>query len=913
MSGFIELTVNGSTHQVARDPDRSLLTVLREEIGLTGAKYSCGEGVCGTCTVLVAGEPVKACVTAAAEVSGPVTTIEGLAADGTPHPLQRSFAELDAMQCGYCTPGMVLTAAALLAEHPAPGDEQITGAMQGNICRCGGYRRIVRAIRRAAENAGGPGTADGTADGTGDGAADAGHADAGPAAGGHADAAAAGPASTAGAPPAATSPGDAAERVPWDLTDAGERDYFGVLGDGLVSVLPPGEVPPAAGQPGRVLWTASGGAWLHVGADGVVTAFTGKVDVGQDNRTALSLLVAEELRVPYASVRLVQGDTDVCPFDMGTFGSRSMPDGGGALRVAAAAAREALVSMAAASLEVDPATLAAADSAVQHAASGRSASYRELVNGLHRVVTASAETALTSGEDWSTAGRTVRKRAAADAVTGGKLFPSDLAVPSRVPGMRYGAVLRPPAYGAVLRSADVAEAEAMPGVRVVRDGSFTGVVADDAATAGRAVAAIRAEWDRQPQPSETEIDEYLRAHPAEADGQWGPFLHEAGDVHQAMSTAGVALEATYTAAYIAHVPIEPRLALASWDGGRVTVLTATQRPFGVRGEVAAALEVDERDVRIVVPPAGTGFGGKHAGAVSAEAARLARASGHPVAVRWTREEEFTWGYFRPAAVIDVRAGAGTDGRIAAWEFTNINSGAPAILPPYEIPAQRVEFRPAASPLPQGAYRGLAATANNFARESHIDELAGRLGIDPVEFRLRHLADERLADVLRAAARRGGWDQRAAAGGDRGLGIACGTEKGGRVASCAQVTITADGPRVERIVTAYECGAQVNPGTVRAQVEGGTIMAIGGALFEAVHFADGQIRNASLRRYRVPRFADIPVVDVELIDRPDLPPAGAGETPLIAVAPAIANAIFAASGERIRSLPLLDHGPPSWRR
>jgi nicotinate dehydrogenase subunit B len=884
MSGSIELNVNGSTYQIPAKPDRSLLTVLREEIGLTGAKYGCGEGACGTCTVLVAGRPVHACITGAGEVTGPVTTIEGLGRPDALHPVQRAFAELDAMQCGYCTPGMVLTAAALLAEHPDPDEPLIAGAMRGNICRCGGYLRQARAVRRAAEMADGATTP-------------------------------AGPGSPAGVPPAAGAPGDRAERVPWDLTDAGDRDYFGVLGDGLVSVLPPGEVPAAAGfrPPGRGPWQANGGAWLHVGSDGTVTAFTGKVDVGQDNRTALSMLVAEELRVPQESVRLVMGDTDVCPFDLGTFGSRSMPDAGGALRVAAAAAREALTSMAAASLEVDPAQLAAADSAVRHAASGRFASYPELVNGVRRTVTASAGTALTPAPEWEIAGRTIAKQSAAQAVTGAKVFPSDL----RMAGMLYGAVLRPPAYGAKLRSADVSGAEAMPGVTAVREDGFAGVAAADPVTAERARAAIRAEWDREPQPSEAGLDGYLRSHPAESDGRWGPFLHEAGDVQQALDAADAQFGQTYTAAYIAHVPIEPRVALAWWDSGRLTVVTGTQVPFGVRGEVAAAMGITERDVRVIVPASGTGFGGKHAGAVSAEAARLARAAGRPVRVQWSREEEFTWGYFRPAAVIDVRSGASADGTLTGWEFTNINSGSPGILPPYDIPAQRVEFRPARSPLPQGAYRGLAATANTFARESHLDELAGHFGVDPVEYRLRHLADERLADVLRTAARRAGWDrwhldrEQASPASQRGIGIACGTEKGGRVATCAEVTVTGDGPHVDRIVTAYECGAQVNPGTVRSQVEGGTIMAIGGALFEAVHFSGGRIRSASLSRYRVPRFTDIPAIEVELLDRPDLPPAGAGETPLIAVAPALANAIFAACGERIRSLPLLDHGPPAW--
>jgi nicotinate dehydrogenase subunit B len=928
MSDSLDLSVNGAAHQVAAEPGRSLLTALREEIGLTGAKNGCGEGACGTCTVLVAGKPVRACVTPVQEVSGPVTTIEGLAGPEALHPAQQGFAELDAMQCGYCTPGMIVTATALLAEHPDPDEPLIRETMRGNVCRCGGYLRITRAVRRAAELTAGAAPADTEPDA--DPAAAGSPARGGPPAASPVPAQAAPPAagsaSGASVPSAASAPGDHAKRVPWDLHDASDRDYFAVLSDGLVSVLPPGNVPAAAGfrPPGPGAWDANGGAWLHVGSNGAVTAFTGKVDVGQDNRTALCMLVAEELGVPYDAVRLVQGDTDVCPFDVGTFGSRSMPDAGGALRAAAAAARQALVSMAAASLEVDPAQLTAGDSVVRHAASGRAAGYQELVNGLRRVVTASAETEVTGGQDWTVAGRPVRKRSAADAVTGAKLFPSDLAVPSRVPGMLYGKVLRPPAYGATLRSADVGGAEAIPGVTVVREDSFVGVAAADPVTAGRALAEIRAEWDRETQPSEPELDGYLRSHPVDADGVWGPFRYEAGDVDQALGTAEVRLEQTYTAAYIAHVPIEPRVSLARWEDGRLTVVTATQRPFGVRSELAKAMGITERDVRVIVPSSGTGFGGKHAGAVSAEAARLARATGRPVTVTWTRAEEFTWGYFRPAAVIDVRSGADADGTLAAWEFTNINSGSPGIMAPYEIPGQRVEFRPARSPLPQGAYRGLAATANTFARESHMDEMAWRLGADPVEYRLRHLADERLAEVLRTAARRAGWEQWRDArtgsgrgvgsgGSQQGMGIACGTEKGGRVATCAEVTVTPDGPRVDRIVTAYECGAQVNPRTVRAQVEGGTIMAIGGALFEAVHFSGGEIQNAALSRYRVPRFTDIPEIDVELIDRPDLPPAGAGETPLVALAPALANAIFAASGDRIRSLPLLDHGPPAWRR
>ena len=248
-----------------------------------------------------------------------------------------------------------------------------------------------------------------------------------------------------------------------------------------------------------------------------------------------------------------------------------------------------------------------------------------------------------------------------------------------------------------------------------------------------------------------------------------------------------------------------------------------------------------------------------------------------------------------------------DATVTAWEFRNFNAGSPAILTPYTIPNQRIDFQPATSPLPQGAYRALAATANTFARESHMDELAHRLDRDPLELRLACLTDERLAAVLRAAAEAAGWAGRSRGGG-RGLGIAAGIEKGGRVATCIEVEAQAGGPvHIVRVVTAYECGAVVNPNTVRNQVEGATVMALGGAMFEAVHFDNGRVLNPSFATYRVPRFTDVPPIDVVLLNRPDLAPAGAGETPMIGVAPALANAIFEATGVRIRSLPLVPGG------
>jgi isoquinoline 1-oxidoreductase len=285
--------------------------------------------------------------------------------------------------------------------------------------------------------------------------------------------------------------------------------------------------------------------------------------------------------------------------------------------------------------------------------------------------------------------------------------------------------------------------------------------------------------------------------------------------------------------------------------------------------------------------------------VAIEAARIAREEGRPVKVHWSRAEEFEAAYVRPAAVIDVSSGAAPDGTVTAWDFLNIGSGAAGIGCPYAIANQRLVFQPADSPLRAGSYRGIGATANHFARESHVDELADRLGADPVELRLRHLEDERLAAVLRAAAERAGWNE------GRNLGIACGVEKGAYVATCAEVRMEGDGvSRVTRLVTTFDCGAVVDPDNLVNQIEGATIMGLGGALFERIRFGQGRLLTRSLSEYRVPRFGDVPAIDVALLDRPDVPSAGAGETPIVCVAPAVANAIFAATGTRGRSLPLL---------
>jgi len=384
-----------------------------------------------------------------------------------------------------------------------------------------------------------------------------------------------------------------------------------------------------------------------------------------------------------------------------------------------------------------------------------------------------------------------------------------------------------------------------------------------------------------------------------------------------MDTADIKLEQSYTVQYIAHAPLEPRAAVAEWTGDKLTLWTGTQRPFGIRGDAAQALGLEEAKVRVIVPDTGSGYGGKHSGTrfaggysaeAALEAARLSKAAGKPVKVVWSRQEEFTWAYFRPAGVIDITSGMNSDGKIVAWDFHNYNSGNSGIRSPYDIPDQRNQFHSTRYPLKQGSYRGLAATANNFAREVHMDELALVVKMDPLEFRLKNLKDERLRAVLEAAAKAFGWGG-AKPGEGHGVGLACGAEKGGFVATCAEVLADKDSGTVKvlRAVSAFECGAVVNPDHLKNQIEGALVMGLGGALLEAIEFQDGMVTNPHFSEYRVPRFADAPRIEVVLVNRTDLPSQGAGESPIMCIAPAIGNAICHATGIRLRSMPLAPDG------
>jgi CO/xanthine dehydrogenase Mo-binding subunit len=678
------------------------------------------------------------------------------------------------------------------------------------------------------------------------------------------------------------------------------RSFMQILGTGLLITVFEG---PA--------WAQRGGGRaervavrIHLNEDGTITAMSGKVEEGQGARAELSQAAGEELRVPVDRIRLVMADTDLVPDDGVTAGSRTTPYNVPPMRRAAATARELLTQLAAKQWQVDAATLEVRDGAITNKATRQTLTYADLAKSKDVAEAFSQlireDVAVAHVEDWKVLGSPVPRPNSRALVTGTHRFPSDIVRPN----MLYGKVLRPPSYGATLESIDLSAVKAMQDVVVVHDGQFVGFAAPSSYWANEAlqIAAKTASWKTAPHPSSKTIHSYLTER-AQA-GRARPNTR--GSIEKGLADAAKTLSETYTLAYIQHTPMEPRAAVAEWNDGKLTVWTGCDGPYRAQSDLARAFGISADRVHVIIPDMGGGFGGKHSAEAAEEAARLAKAAGRPVAVHWTRAEEFTWAYFRPAAVIECKAGLDARGSLIAWDFTNINAGGAAIDTPYNVPNTRVASVGSDSPLRQGAYRCLAATGNNFARESFMDELAAAAGADPFAFRLAHLENPRVRAVLETAATHFNWaERRKKVTPELGVGLACGTEKNSVVAACVEVAIDRKRGeiKVNEVCEAFECGPVLNPGNLVSQVQGCIIMGLGGALFEEIQFEDGAITNASFGGYRVPHFGDVPKIDVHLITKTDIASAGGGETPIIAIAPAIGNAVFAATGLRLRSMPM----------
>jgi isoquinoline 1-oxidoreductase len=686
------------------------------------------------------------------------------------------------------------------------------------------------------------------------------------------------------------------------------RDFLKLTGSGLLIALfvePPlsAQAPaqPPAARPG---YPSDPNAYLHIGADGRVTCLVGKIEMGQGVMTSLPQLVAEELDVSLASVDIVMGDTDLCPWDMGTFGSLSHRQFGPVLRVAAAEARAVLLQLAAERFSVPVTDLKVSGGAISIAsAPAKRVTYGQLTSGKRIERRLETPPALEPVASFTVVGTSAPRRDAIEKVTGKAKYAGDL-VP---PGALHARIIRPPAHGATAASIDTSAAEAVPGVRVVRDGDLVAVLHAHRDEAEKAATLVKATFTPSPSTLDdtTIFDHLLKTAPE------GKTVAEGGSLPDGEKAAAYVIEQTYLNSYVAHAAMETHSAVAAVENGKVTVWASTQTPFPLKNQVMQALKLPAENVRVITPLVGGGFGGKSAGRQAIEAARLAVAANTPVRVVWSREEEFFFDTFRPAAVLKVRSGLDGNGKITFWDYLVVGAGERGSEHLYDIAHHRTVARggwnaspPGLHPFAVGPWRAPAANSNAFARESHVDLMAAKAGMDPVEFRRKNLADERMRRVLDAAAKQFGWTPKPAPSG-RGVGVACGTDAGTWVASMARVRVDKSTGQVQvvRVVCAQDMGVVVNPEGARQQMEGCITMGLGYALSEEVRFSKGDVRDRNFGSYDIPRFSWLPKIETVILDSPTLPAQGGGEPAIVTMGAVIANAIYDAVGARVLRMPM----------
>ena len=658
---------------------------------------------------------------------------------------------------------------------------------------------------------------------------------------------------------------------------------------------------PRGGRPGL---PSDFNAFLRIGEDGRVTCFTGKIEMGQGPITSLPQMLAEELETPLDTVDIVMGDTDLCPWDMGTFGSMTTRFFGPALRAAGAEAKVVLLELAADALKVPQTQLVAKDGVIfDEKNQNHRVTYGQLARGQKIERHVAAKPGLKDPSRFKVSGKPVNRRDAEAKVTGKGHYSADI----RLPGMLYAKILRPPAHGAKLRSVDTAPAKEIAGVQVVQDGDLIAVLHELPDVARVALEKVKAEFDDPPSKvdDETIFDHLLSVAPG------AQVLTEGGDLEAGRKLAGKKFEITYLNSYVAHAAMETHSALAQIEGDKATVWASTQNPFGARGEIAESIGFPPEKVRVITPFVGGGFGGKTFNLQAVEAARLAKAAGKPVQVMWSREEEFFYDTFRPAAIVKINSGIDDNGRMAFWDYEVFYAGDRGAQQFYTVPNHRTAAHgggwqgpPGSHPFHTGAWRAPGNNTNTFARESQIDILAAAAGIDPVEFRLKNLSDARMIRVLKAAAEKFGWTP-AQAPGKRSYGVACGIDAGTYVAAIAEVAVNAaeGSVQVKRVVCAQDMGVVINPEGARIQMEGCITMGLGYALTEEVHFKGGTVLDTNFDSYELPRFSWVPKIETVILEANETPPQGGGEPAIILMGALVANAIHDATGARLLQLPM----------
>ena len=674
------------------------------------------------------------------------------------------------------------------------------------------------------------------------------------------------------------------------------RHFVKLLGGGIVVLISTKPSQLFAQQ--RRGYPDDPNAFLRIDQNGHVTIFSGKIEMGQGIHTSLAQMAAEELGVPLDSITMVMGDTDLCPWDAGTWGSLSTRNFGPAVRAAAAEARAVLSKLASEKLGVPREQLTIENGVIS--GGGKKVTHGELAKGQQIARLVDEKAVQRAVKDFKVIGKPAKRMDGRDKVTGRAKYAGDI----RRPGMLYARLVRPPMHGATRKSIDTAKAKAMEGVTVFERDDLVAVLAADPERAHEALQAIKVEWDKPAAAFDTEsVGDYFVAHGGDGDARMTK-----GDVSTAPASA---IKSTFRTGYLAHAPMEPHTAVAEFKDGKMTVWAGTQAPFPARALIAKTLGLDEKNVRVIVPFVGGGFGGKSPAPQAVEAARLAQITGKPVQVMFTRGEEFFFDTFGPAAVVKIASAVDGSGKITHWDHDIWAAGTRSAELFYDVPNVRLRAYmgrgssgASLHPFGTGPWRAPGAGTNVFAKESQIDIMAAAAKVDPLEFRLRNSSDARAIRVLKAAADAFGWKAGAGPTG-QGRGIAVSEDAGAYCAICAEVAVDkkTGEVKVKRLVAAQDMGIVINPDGAKMQMEGCMTQGLGYVFSEELQFKGGDILDRNFDTYELPRFAIVPRMETILIRNDDLAPQGGGEPAIVPLGAAIANAVFDATGVRIYRLPM----------
>lgn len=679
------------------------------------------------------------------------------------------------------------------------------------------------------------------------------------------------------------------------------REFIKLVGGGIVIFYSVGD-PLAFPQrsQGRD-YPTDFNAYLRIGEDGRITCFSAKIEMGQGVYTSLAQMLAEELDVSLDSVDMIMGDTDLCPWDAGTFGSRSTKYFGPPLRQAAAEARSVLIQMASEQLKTPQEELLTQDGVIRVKNDpGRKITYAQLAKGKRIERYLEKKPPIKHYSKHTISGKPTDRLDGKEKVTGEAKFAGDIFLP----GMLCARILRPPAHGAKIKKVDLSEAQKIEGVRIIQENGMIAVLHEHYDVADKALRSIKAEYDVPP----PEVDNDSIFKKLKETTSSGNVVIEAGNLSEGEHLAAKTFENSYFNHYVAHAPSEPHTAIAHVKGDRATVWASTQAPFRARGDAAQATGFPEDKVRVITPFVGCGFGGKNSGGQVAEATLLSKLCGKPVQVAWNRKEEFFYDTFRPAAVIEIRSGLNSSNQIVYWEYHNYFAGSRSSEPIYNIPHYRVLSYGSRGggphPFGTGAWRGPGSNTNVFAIESHIDIMAETAGMDPLEFRVKNLTDERMLKVLSAAADQFGKSFSKSPSG-KGYGLACTNYLGTYVVAMAEVTVNRQNGqiKVERVVCAQDTGEMINPEGIRMQIESCITMGLGYCMTEEIRFKGGRVLDENFDTYEIPRFSWLPKIEPVLVDNPEMAPQGCGEPSITSMGAVIANAVYDAIGVRQFTLPM----------